>query len=414
VTDEVTASYLGDTYRFTWDVGITLEMARFTESSRDGLGCEIVVTSSIPPSPGLLHQARFNMMSTQARKTLSTALSAREPGVDFPALLEYACFHAIRQWRDGDPIINLWEVEARPAGRMFVDLFIEHGGPTTLYGDGGTGKSLLAMAIGLSVVADIPLLGAAPNRTGPVLYLDWETDEYTHSERLQALCRGYAGSIFPAALHYRRQQASLTESASYVKREVARLGVVLVIADSLGAARGGDSDSAELTIRTFNAARAFGCPVLFVDHLPKNAKDKSKPFGSVFTHNLSRITWFVERGAKELNGGFVVGLTNQKANNGALAPRLGYQVLMETDESKNLQVVSFRQTKAPAPAVEENAGNRIIAALAEDPARHFSYDDLERVTGVKQSTLRSAMRRLGNDVAKDGSNSFFLVRPDGF
>lgn len=412
MTDGVEETYYGDTYQFQWDIGIAIEMARFTESSRDGLGCEIAVTSSLPPKPGLLHHARFNLMSTQARKTLATALDARVEGIDFSGLLEYACWHAIQQWRDGDPIINLWDVPPRATPRMLVDPFIEHGGPTTLYGDGGTGKSLIAMALALTVTAAIPLLGPVPPSVqGPVLYLDWETDEYIHSERLQALSRGYHGTLLPAPMHYRRQQSSLTESASYIKREVARLGVVLVIADSLGAARGGDADSADLTIRTFNAARAFGCPVLFVDHLPKNAKDRTKPFGSVFTHNLSRITWFAEKGGA--GPGLVVGLTNQKANNGPLAPRLGYRVALEVDEQKTLKVATFTATRPPAPEGQRKAGEKVVAVLGEEPDRGLSYDDLERLTGEKPATLRSAMQRMGNEVKKQG-NRFFLVRPEEF
>lgn len=410
MTGAVTPSYLGDTYRFTWEDGIIMELARFTESARDGLGCEIVVTSSLPPTPGLLHQARFNMMSTQARKTLSMALAAREPAIDFAGMLEYACFHAIRQWRDGDPIINLWEVQPRTTGRMLIDPFVEYGGPTTLYGDGGTGKSMLAIAMGLSVAADIPLLGSAPSQQGPVLYLDWETDEYTHSERLQALCRGYQGNIFPAPIHYRRQQSSLVESQSYVKREIARLGVIFTIADSLGAARGGDSDSAELTIRTFNAARAFGCPTLFVDHLPKNAKDKTKPFGSVFTHNLSRLTWFAEKAERAAAESIRIGLTNQKANNGALSPRLGYEIMVAVDERKSLRAISFTTTKPPAPAAEENARDKILAVLREEPDRILRYADLERLTDEKPNTIRQAMKRLGNEVARE-ENGFRLVHP---
>ena len=53
---------------------------------------------------------------------------------------------------------------------------------------------------------------------------------------------------------------------------------------------------AETTIRTFNAARSLGIPVLFTDHVT-NAEasngEAKKPFGSAYTWNLARSVWTI-------------------------------------------------------------------------------------------------------------------------
>src|SRR5207302_780505 len=70
--------------------------------------------------------------------------------------------------------------------------------------------------------------------------------------------------------------------------------ICFVVIDSWGAARVGEAESSDLTIRAFHAARSLAVPWMAIDHLPKNAHDKSKPFGSVYTHNLAWLTWRAE------------------------------------------------------------------------------------------------------------------------
>ncbi len=367
--------YLGDCYRFIWATeGISMELDRFGEQRNDGFGCEITVNSALPPAPGLLHQARFNMTSTSARSTLAKALKTRCEHIDFAGMLEQVCFLSLKRWRDGDPIIDLWEVPDRPTGRWLVEPWVEMGGPTTLFGDGGSGKSVFALNIGLSVVSGLRTVGEAPTATGPVLYLDWETDRYEHAGRLRRLVdglRAVGGERNP--LHYRRQSASLLESIGHLKKQVVELKVALVIVDSLGAARGGEPENAELTIRTFNAAREFGVPVLFIDHQAKNAVDKSKPFGSVYTWNLSRIVWSAARERTEADGSTLLGFVNWKANNGQVGAKRGYRMAWG-------DVIRFDSVAAqdvPVLVKAMNNRDKVVAAIRQSPSARMGVADIK-------------------------------------
>lgn len=378
-----------------------MELDRFGEGRTDGLVCEITVKTCLPPNPGLLHQARFNLTSSSARGTLSKALQARQDGCDFAGMLEQACFLSLKRWREGEPIINLWEVPERPAGRWLIEPWVEMGGPTTLFGDGGSGKSIFALDIALSIVSGLRTVGEAPTETGPVLYLDWETDRYEHAGRLRRLAAGIDSiGAQRNPLHYRRQSASLLDSVGHLKKQVKELNVMLVIVDSLGAARGGEPDSADLTIRVFNAAREFGVPVLFIDHQAKNATDKTKPFGSVYTWNLSRIVWAAARERTDSDGSALIGLVNHKANNGLVGLKRGFR--MSWGDVIRLDSVFAEQV--PTLVRTMNNKDKLIAAIRQSQTGAMTASDI-KVTldgmGIEmtESNIRATLSRYktGND-----------------
>jgi hypothetical protein len=126
-----------------------------------------------------------------------------------------------------------------------------------------------------------------------------------------------------------------------MRRKLAATNSGLVIVDSLGAARNGDPESAEATIKLFNAMRSLGVPVVAIDHHAKNATDKSKPFGSVYTWNLSRRVWGVTKAQEEGANRLTIALHNHKANRGRLSRRLGFHVDYEEDEHGRPLVIRF-------------------------------------------------------------------------
>src|SRR3990172_1401019 len=90
-----------------------------------------------------------------------------------------------------------------------------------------------------------------------------------------------------------------------------------------------------------NAARSLGVAWLGIDHVPKNAHDKSKPFGSTYSHNLARVTWGVDRAQEAGEDKVVIALTNHKANNGRLAKRQAYRIHFDITEGDVLAAVRF-------------------------------------------------------------------------
>lgn len=340
---EPSVTYLVDSYRFLWEpLGVDIMLDRLAEE-KDGLKCEATIMLDYPPVNGLVRQGRFNLSSTRTRSEWINVLRREYEALPWHDIFEAVCALSLKRWRDGSPTIDLASVTERPGVPYLIDPFVVEGESSLIFGDGGSGKSLLAMAIAVTVATGEPILGIDPKFVGPVMYLDWEWDEYEHSDRLRAICHGAGIDVPYGMIHYRREYASLSEGASTIRREIAARGVRFVVCDSLGFARGGEPESADVTLKTFAAARTFGVPRLFIDHIPKDAKDKRYSFGSVYTRNAVRASWRIDA-AKSVDGRkTAMGLSQAKENLGWEAPR-GLTMGVEVSEFKRLTSVTFIPT----------------------------------------------------------------------
>jgi hypothetical protein len=275
---------------------------------------------------------------------MARQLADREPEVDWVGMLEQVASLSLQRWRTGEPPVDLRTLDRPEHPRWLLSPFIEFGGPTILFADGGTGKSTFAVAIAVSVASGRALVtDRSPTKTGSVLYCDWETDAYVPRERAHAIARAAEVDLKTSApIYYQRSVAPLHEAASGIRRRIAELGIVLVVVDSLGPARGGDPNSAEATIKTLNAARSLEVPVLFVDHVTKdnNGRTQRKPFGSVYSNNLARLTWAVGKDQPPESSRLALTLTHEKGNNGVMLGRRGYYVDFQGDDD-SLDLISF-------------------------------------------------------------------------
>lgn len=364
-------TYSADCYRFLWkEDGVDMIVDRLSEE-RDGLKCELTVSTSRAPLAGLLREGRFNLSSATTRSQWEKALADRFPDFDWYAALEQVCALTRRRWRDGEPVIDLATVELSAELPYLIHPYMVDGGVTVFFADGGSGKSLFVLALAVSIGTGVEVLpGIMPTRHGPVLYLDWEWDESSHAERLAAICAGVGIEVPKETIFYRHEQASVIESAATIRRRVGELGAVAVMVDSLGMARGGEPESADLTIRTFAAMRSFGVPVGAVDHIAKHATDRTQSFGSVYTKNAARMMWRMDAVKEEGHSQISIGLANTKANRKTQRPR-GYQVDMEIDDDERLSTVTFT-------AVDPNA----VPGLTRGLPLHGRMEGILRQNGA--------------------------------
>lgn len=343
----ITATFLDGLHRYEDDVsGVEVVLERFSER-KDGLTAEITVRSQLYDAR-LLHHGRLNLVSTSGKSALVKALQGCGilDGFDMGFLVEHVTYKSLQRWRQGDPTVDLREVDGHERPRWILEPFIERSGGNILFGDGGSGKSTLAMACAVTIAGACDVVGSVSSEPVPVMVLDWEADEYAAAERINAICAGMNLTEKPE-IYYRRATSSLAESAPNIRREIAGLEIELVIIDSLGAARGGDPESAETTIKLFNAARSLGVPWLGIDHVPKNLKNPTRPFGSTYTHNLARLTWAVEKVQEEGSDNLVLALTNYKSNNGRLHRRLAYRLAFEHEgQDDELAAITIARTDA--------------------------------------------------------------------
>lgn len=393
-----------DTYAFRWqDEKVDIVIDRIHEGRSGDLNAEIEVRCSRDLPDALLHYARFNLVSTTSRNSIIKALCARIPDteIDWGAAIEMVVFKSLKHWREGDPVVDLRTVAPREGDRFLLKPYVEFGGPTIIFGDGSAGKSMFCMGIGVSIASGQTVLGTHPLLPSPVLYLDWESDAETHAERMGAICVGAGIDMERVPMYYRRQAASLAESAVHLRRTIAELHIGLVIVDSMGAARGGEPESAETTIRLFNAARTLGVPWIGIDHVTKNGGEKqTKPFGSVFTPNLARLTWGMEKIEDTGDGQVIIALSNHKTNNGRHLGRRGYTVEFREDDKGGVTSVSYEETNVrDVPAMLPSLGQKEqLIAVLEHNHDAMTVEDIQICLAadgvqVKPEQIRTILNR---------------------
>jgi hypothetical protein len=192
------------------------------------------------------------------------------------------------------------------------------------YGDAGTYKTWLAIALAVAVAAGRRFLDH-PVPPGRVLYLDAELDTEEFARRAYAVCRGIGLPRPPEGLYYLRLPQSLAapEALDRLAAAVAAVAPSLVILDSLTlAAPGADFKEAGEVLAVLDGLKRLGT-VLALDHIPKPPpgvnQSALRPYGSFSKWAYARHVVQLLRG--EGDDGLV--LRPAKANFARLAEPVG-------------------------------------------------------------------------------------------
>lgn len=383
--DEPALRVIGDGLWVVWPSrGLTMEFSRFVDH-RDTLMAEISVTSE---QAGALHWAKLNLASTQTRTALVRVLEEAESSQPWRSLVEAACRMVVDHWRAGEPATAL-RPAAPSAGRWLVEPYVPLGEITVLFGDGGAGKSLLALALALAGLIGHPLGNLwriQPLRR--VLYLDWESDAQAHAERLWALSQPLEAPPEGAILH-RRLYRPLTEDLSTIRADCDRHEADLVVVDSLGAACGPEPEGADAAVRTLMAIRGLRGTKLVVAHVSKQGADTkgpARPFGSVYVGNLARST--IEFRRQEEGGagddGFAVTLYHRKNNHGRLGRAAGFAFEWGIDGALAVR-------RAEPDLSSTSLATRVLASLRSGG---MAADAIADELDVPARSVKSALARL--------------------
>ncbi len=336
------------------------------------------------------HLKRLRELAAQREEEAAArVVNASEPGrmIDWPAVDDRrARAAALRAL--GETVIL--QPRSAPASRHLVERLLLDGETTVLFGDGGSGKSLFALAVALSVSTGVPLpCGFKPTRSVPVLLLDWESCREEHEDRLHRLCSGLGVSV-GAPIYYRPMMRPLAGENPKLLAEARALQVGLIIIDSLIPASGAEPEGADAATRTMTAIRAFSpASRLVVSHVSKIAADQrgpSRPFGSVFTANLARATWELQKA--DVEGDLEVGLFNRKCNSGRLVPPLGLRI--EFTET-TVRLWPGNVAEQPDLMAKTSLTWRILKGLAGGA---LGQDELAEIAQAGKDTVERTLRRL--------------------
>jgi hypothetical protein len=252
---------------------------------------------------------------------------------------------------------------------------------TVLFGAGDTGKGVLACAwiVGLT-------------RDGHrVLVLDYENHPAEWSRRIRALGGIEAADrvihVAPTGPAWLGPRGAIWQQQGELRELADATGATFVVVDSAAVACGGaDSLKPEAPGQFFPALRYLGRPSLTLAHVTKG-DDLRYPFGSVFWHNLARVTWSAEKVGAQ---GHQVILSHRKGNNHA---HQGKQLVTITwwdglpaevrEETYNVKLAVL--IKAVLRAAGPSTVAQIVAALNAD------LDEGD--PRIKPDSVRAALRR---------------------
>jgi len=235
-------------------------------------------------------------------------------------------------------VYNAWD-HPEPAPRKWVlPNWIPEGMITVLFGDGGLGKSYIALYIAMRACLGATFGGLVMDER-KTLYIDAELDFDEFQRRAFKVARGMGLDKPPVGLHYYRLQDSIIkpETQLRVSAIIDTLGVGFSVLDSLSiAAFGGSPTDAQDVIRAMKGLEPWKT-VLALDHVSKPGaganQSHSTQFGSVFKRNIARSSM---RLVKAVGGG--LSFQHDKTNFGPMQTPLYFD--MEFKDSS----VGFRFT----------------------------------------------------------------------
>ena len=334
----------------------------------------------------LIHKGRLNLLSGDRRERLARYLAARtkELDIDWADVLEQASTAVLGLYRAGEPAILLRDAPEPPgAGEPLIAPVLAADGSTAIFGDGGSLKSYLALALGASLNSGREIIkGMPPAVTRRVGFLDWEWSPHVHRRRLERLC----GDDLPD-LVYVGCKLPIRDERDRLRRVIREHQLEYLVVDSVGLAAGGEPESAEVVVQFFAAIRELGLDALLVAHVTKqDAKGSAdRPFGSAYWHNSARSTWYVK--ASPTVGGMSAGLYHRKSNDGPLSSAFTIDVDFSTDRT--------RMTRGDIHAVPDLAAQlpirvRIVEALRGGA---LPLHELADVLGENVEAVRIATKR---------------------
>jgi len=372
----------------------------------DGIHGEIMVKTDlagVKTINGIMHMARFNLSSSGTRSSLAKMLESRTPGMNMDWFdgLEALCQHVMIAESEGQPFLDVGNQVITSTHKYIIDPVVPANVATLFYGPGGSGKSVLALAMALSIRNGREIIpGLAPAAKGNVLYLDWETDGPIINERAQAIGAGAGFTSLP--IIYRRCIKPLADEAEEIANAVAERDIVFTVIDSAGMAMGTGGeygDANESTLRMFDAIRFINTTTLIVDHVSKQEmRSKGKvsgllPYGSIYKVNLARSAWEVRNGTTPDDETVQVALIHTKANDSRLHDQVGLQIEW-LGHSIAFQEAESSFRVEPRPAMEPETAQEAVLDILSDGERMAPPAMIKMLPTHTEGAIRQALRRL--------------------
>lgn len=403
-------------------VSIRLLFERIVDGDNGAIWCEARAWVTIhDKEDSVIPPSRTNLMNASRGgsgwKGLVATLTDMADEIRWDEAVATAVEAAIEIYRTGDIEVELHVGEIERGHPYLLEPFIASSGVSVFYGEGGTGKSLIALGMAVAIASGEPLFGHYPKVSGPVVYFDYEDDNTVHEERLGAVLK-HTGPLKHPIFH-RSLVAKVSQSQATMRRTIGDRKAVFCVLDSIGMGRGGNANTAEDTIRLFRALRSLEIPTLAIDHVTKEDKRSNEaitPYGSVYTINSARLLWgAVEAKGVERAGEKYINLVNTKANRTALNEPLGLKIKYDNIEdaaaaTRWLDGVTFEMFDKWWGTSTMDVWKQVAGFLLLNPDSLWSIAELSMSMEIDKPAIEKALQRHKPEVTRDRKGKAFAYQ----
>lgn len=352
---------------------------------------------------------------TNGRLTLMNHLRNIEPEIrEWDRILEFVSVTVITGYRQGEQTVNLAETDMPIDKGNLITPIIPYGEPSLMFGEGGSGKSILSLWLANLVTQGVQTDWISAIKKN-VLYIDYETNRSEYLVRNNKLANGM-GLDSPSAIYYRRTQEPMIAIAEIIRAEIQRLDIGFVVVDSAAMACGAEPESAKATTDYYKAIRSFGedVTVLTLAHTTKAETEKKTPFGSAFWTYYARSVWEIKKIDSDKSNQQNIGIYHRKVNNTQLHEPIGYQVQYFSNE---ININGFDITDSTTMNTEIPMIKRIYNYLRETSEQKTIKDIVSHleIPQGKENSIRAMMSReigVAKNIKHYGDGLFGLVDKD--
>ena len=246
-------------------------------------------------------------------------------------------YPSVKKESGGLNIFKVSDIQESPEIPWMINNMIPKGFSTIIYGEGGKGKSMLALYLAIQACRGEQAFCELefPSEPQNVLYLDWELNKGLFRWRSEMISKGLGLDNVPDNLLYSSPQSTLPKLLKEVRWEVQSKDIQMVIIDSFTPA-GVDPKDENLNISVLNDLREMGVTSLLLDHQSKMQQsdyyNQKTPYGTVYKTNLARSVFQLT----SKQNGYVtsVSLKHKKSNFGPELDDLCLDLIFNTESIK--------------------------------------------------------------------------------
>lgn len=386
---------------------LALHFTRFRET--DAAIRTLVTPVTIETRQRALAPMMVNLFTKSDREKLTTAICDRIEGANSPLksdwseFVEIAFATVVDMTTTPEPLVNLADVEAPPdQGALIAPSLLLRGQINVILADQKSGKSYdvlmlaVAVATGRSDLLPTPL--QLIGNGGPVIYYDSETDWTAQRRRLERVAAGLHLPRLPD-IHYRRLRPPLVDRAGAMQAEIARLGAVMVIVDSLTFSTGGSLNDPEVSGPTMIAIGELGegvTKVLTAHHAKASRSNGERPsiIGSGLFEMKARNIWLIKRESEAGEDHIDQAWSHEWINDGRQETGFGLRLSFnESNTRVTFDSISAKQSQFIAQRTGTQK-ERVLAAVIHTDLLKAGTRAIASATGIREENVAKYARQL--------------------